>query len=268
MKQDFQFKTFDGLTLKGVKETVDDHKAVVVVVHGLCEHLGRYDYIAKKLVESKYTVYRFDHRGHGHSEGKETYYDDFNEIIEDVKLVVDMARAENPTSKLFLLGHSMGGYAVLLFGTKYPGMVDGVVTSGAVSRYNLPVFGPLPIELPPDTYFPNTLADGVCSDPAVIESYWNDPLVRKQVSVGLINSLHDGIEYQKANAAKFVEPVMVMHGCFDGLVAEKDSRDLYGEIGSTDKTLKIYPHIMHEIFNEKVKDEVIAEAIAWLDKHV
>lgn len=267
MKQEFVVKTFDGLSLKGVGETAAAQKAVVVIVHGLCEHLGRYDYLANKLLESGYTVYRFDHRGHGCSDGKETWYSDFNEIIEDVKGVVELARAENPAGKLFLVGHSMGGYAVTLVGTKYPGLVDGVVTSGGVTRYNQPVFGPLPIALPPDTYFPNTLAEGVCSDPAVIEAYINDPLVRKQVSVALINSIHDGIDYLKANAAQFVEPVMLLHGCNDGLVAEKDSRDLFGEIGSTDKSLKIYAHLMHEIFNEPSKDEVIAEAIGWLNKH-
>ena len=59
-----------------------------------------------------------------------------------------------------------------------------------------------------------------------------------------------------------------MHGCDDGLVSEKDSRDFFGDIASKDKSLKIYAKLYHEIFNEKIKDEVMNEAILWIEKHV
>jgi lysophospholipase len=266
MEKEFNQQSFDGLNLRGRTDVPDRPKAIVVIVHGLCEHLGRYDYLTKRLEGKDYAVYRFDHRGHGRSEGKQTFYKDFGEIIEDTKTIVDKAKAENHGKKVFLIGHSMGGYAVALFGTKYPGQVSGIITSGALTRYNLPIFGSLPLAQPADTYTPNGLADGVCSDPSVIEAYVNDPLVAKQVSFGLINTMHDGVEWLKANAKSFADSVLVMHGAFDGLVAEKDSRDFFGDISSKDKTLKIWSSLMHEIFNEKAKDEVIDEVLRWLDK--
>ena len=268
MVKEFDISSFDDTKLHGKVDEPNASKAVIVIVHGLAEHLGRYDYLAEKLQKSGFTVYRFDHRGHGNSGGTQTFYANFNEIVDDTKAVVDYAKKENPNSKLFLIGHSMGGYAVTLFGTKYPENVDGIITSGAVTRYNLEVFGTLPIDQPADAYAPNELADGVCSDPAVIEAYLKDPLVAKQVSFGLINTLYDGIQWLKKEADKFVEPVLIMHGAEDGLVAEKDSRDLYGEISSKDKTLKIWSQLMHEIFNETAKDEVIDEVIGWLNKRV
>ena len=94
--------SFDGMKLYLKKETAADNKAVIVIVHGLCEHQGRYDYFAEKLHEAGIGTYRFDHRGHGRSEGEETFYSDFNELLDDTNVVVDMAIEENPDIPVFL----------------------------------------------------------------------------------------------------------------------------------------------------------------------
>lgn len=112
--------SFDGTKLFVNKEVDMDCRAVCVIVHGLCEHQGRYDYLAEKMHEMGFGTYRFDHRGHGRSEGERTYYDDFNQLLDDVNVVVDMAVSENSALPVFLLGHSMGGFAVALYGAKYP----------------------------------------------------------------------------------------------------------------------------------------------------
>ena len=93
--------SFDGTKLYLKKETAADNKAVIVIVHGLCEHQGRYDYFAEKLHEVGIGTYRFDHRGHGRSEGEETFYSDFNELLDDTNVVVDMAIEENPDIPVF-----------------------------------------------------------------------------------------------------------------------------------------------------------------------
>ena len=91
--------SFDGTKLYLKKETAADNKAVIVIVHGLCEHQGRYDYFAEKLHEAGIGTYRFDHRGHGRSEGEETFYSDFNELLDDTNVVVDMFHAPRTSSK-------------------------------------------------------------------------------------------------------------------------------------------------------------------------
>jgi lysophospholipase len=266
MNQGANFQSFDGTRLFLKKDIPAAPKAILVIVHGLCEHLGRYDYITKKMTDRDFGVYRFDHRGHGRSEGKPIFYNDFNELIDDVNAVVELAKEENPTLPVFLIGHSMGGFAVTTFGMKYPNKVSGIVASGAVVRLNQPF--PIPPNLPVDTYFPNELGDGVCSDPAVVEAYKNDPLVGKQVSAGLFYSLFAGVDWNKENSGLFVEPVLLLHGCDDGLVSEKDSRDLFGDISSKDKTLKIYAFLYHEIFNEPSKDDVIQDVVKWLEQRI
>ena len=84
-----------------------DCRAVAVIVHGLCEHQGRYDYFSGLFHKAGIGTYRFDHRGHGRSEGERTYYTDFNELLDDTNVVVDLAIAENPGVPGFLIGHSI-----------------------------------------------------------------------------------------------------------------------------------------------------------------
>ncbi|MCQ4087880.1 lysophospholipase [Saccharibacillus sp. JS10] len=261
-------KSFDGTQLYFSQNKVEHPKASVVIVHGLAEHATRYDYVTEKLNQRGISVYRFDHRGHARSEGKRVFYSDFNELVDDVNAVVEAALQDSGDTPLYIIGHSMGGFASSAFGTKYPGKVKGIVLSGALTRYNTKVAGELPMQLPAGTYFPNELGSGVCSDPEVVAAYNSDPLVEKEISVELFNSLGSGIEWLKTHAKQFVDPVLLLHGANDGLVSEKDSRDFYGDIASTDKTLKIYAHLMHEIFNEPTRDEVIEEAIAWIEKRL
>lgn len=266
MAQEIRIDSFDGTRLFLQTEVPATAKAIVVIVHGLCEHQGRYDYVARKLTDRGFGVYRFDHRGHGQSEGKPIFYNDFNEMIDDVNVVVELAQKENPGLPVFLIGHSMGGFAVTTFGMKYPNKVKGIVASGAATRFNSEFA--IPPDMPVDAYFPNALADAISSDPAVVEAYKNDPLVGKEVSFGLFYRLFEGVTWNKANSDKLVDPILLLHGNNDALVSEKDSRDLFGDIAAEDKTLKIYPFLFHEIFNEPSKDEVLEDAISWLEKRL
>lgn len=257
----------DGTKLFMRKDLVKNPKAVIVIAHGLAEHLNRYDHLTVRLLNEGYSVYRYDQRGHARSEGKRTFFNDYTEIIADIKTIVDLAKDEHPDRSVFLIGHSMGGFTVSLFGTKYPDAVAGIILSGALTRYSKKTFGALPVDMPADTYIDNTLGAGVCSDPKVGEAYNADPLVEKKISIGLMNMMPAGINYLKENAEAFTVPVLVMHGLEDGLVSEQDSRQFFAEIASEDKSLRIYAKLMHEIFNEPIHDEIFDEVVLWLDKH-
>ena len=96
MVQEYMFESFDGTELYGKTDSVADSRGVVVIVHGLCEHQGRYDYLTMRLNAQGYSVYRFDHRGHGRSKGTKVFYSAFDEIAKDIDVVVDRAIAEKP----------------------------------------------------------------------------------------------------------------------------------------------------------------------------
>lgn len=257
--------SFDGVKLYFKGEVPDGAKAIVVVVHGLCEHQGRYDYLASKLHAAGYGTYRFDHRGHGLSEGKRIFYDNKDEIVDDVNVIVDKAHDENPGKPIFLLGHSMGGYAVALYGTKYPGKVDGIVSSGALTFNNGELGSDIPEGTPVDAKLPNALGSIISHDQEIVQAYADDPLVEKEICAGLFYTIADGVAWLKDNLSNFTDPVLMLHGAADGIVAEKDSRDFFGAVSSDDKELIIYAKLFHEIMNEPEKDRVISDIIYWLD---
>lgn len=263
------FETFDGTKLYLNQETTPEQKCVCVIVHGLAEHQGRYDYLAQRFHENKIGTYRFDHRGHGRSEGERTHYDDFNQLLDDVNVVVDMAIQQNPNRPVFLLGHSMGGYAVALYGAKYPEKkLRGLITSGAVARDNGHLLSGVPKGLDPHMQLPNQLGDGVCSVKEIVEWYGKDPYNCKTFTTGLCYALCDGVEWFSEHASQFAYPVLMMHGEKDGIVSVQDTYDFFKMVSSTDKQMKIYGNLFHEIFNEYCKDEVIDDTIHWIQNRI
>jgi lysophospholipase len=266
MVKEFFEKTTDDVELYGKINKAENQKAVAVIVHGLCEHQGRYDYVTNYLVNNGITVYRFDHRGHGRSKGERVYYDSYEVMISDVDMFVQMAINENPSSPVYMLGHSMGGYAAACYGTKYSGKLSGLILTGAWTRDYNGIAGNVPEGIDPMTYVDNELGDGVCSDPEVVSAYVNDPFVEKKISMGLLYACKKGHKWLKDNADKFTDPVMIMHGANDGLVSEEDSRAFFSEIGSADKSLFIYSKLYHEILNEPCKDKILGHIMEWIDE--
>lgn len=262
-------ESFDDTRLFYNKEEVANAKAAVVFVHGLAEHSGRYDYVAQKFHQAGFITYRFDHRGHGQSDGERGFYKDYNDMLGDVNVVVDRAIEENPDLPIFLLGHSMGGFAVSLYGAKYKGKrLTGVITSGGLTHdfNNLTeIVGP---GLDPHTEVPNELGDGVCSVKEVVEIYVADPLNLKKYQLGLLYEVKDGIAWFKENEKDFSYPVLILHGRDDALVNYKDSFEFFENNSSKDCQIKIYKGLYHEIMNEYAKDEVIGDIIGWINNRI
>lgn len=257
--------SFDNTQLYLNKEVAQDCKAVAVIVHGLCEHQGRYDYFAELFHKAGIGTYRFDHRGHGRSEGERTYYEDFNELLDDTNVVVDMAIAENPGLPVFLIGHSMGGFTVSLYGAKYPDKkLRGIVTSGALTIDNGGLITGVPKGQDPHTKLPNELGGGVCSVAEVADWYGKDPYNTKTFTTGLCYAICDGLDWFGIHVKEFKYPVLMLHGEKDGLVSVQDTYDFFQLVSSADKQMKIYGGLFHEIFNEYCKDEVIGDAIRWI----
>ncbi|MEQ3836043.1 alpha/beta hydrolase [Lawsonella clevelandensis] len=121
--------------------TVAKPKAAIVVVHGLAEHSGRYDYLTYRLNLAGFSVYRMDHRGHGKSAEPYTKtqkgnVNSFDYLIDDIHHVLMTAKAQNKGKKVFVLGHSMGAFATQMLETKYPNDMDGTITNGGGIGWN------------------------------------------------------------------------------------------------------------------------------------
>jgi acylglycerol lipase len=261
-------KAFDGIDIYSTKDAVKDPQAVLVIVHGLAEHSGRYDYVTRKFNEKQISVYRFDHRAHGRSGGVQGDNDDIGKFVGDTDLIVRRAVQENPGKPVFMLGHSMGGLIAASYGAMHGEVLKGQILSGAALDF-LPLFGDLKetyTEAMGNEVMPNSLAAAVCRDPEVVKAYEEDPLVLKGVTLRLLHTtFNHGIQRLHDNILNYRIPCLILHGGNDLLVPHTASQWFYDHVASQDKTLKVYPDCYHEILNEKEeKDQVIADMVDWI----
>lgn len=260
--------SYDGLELFFTRDPVEASRAAILIVHGMAEHCGRYDYVKGKLNAAGYSVYRYDNRGHGKSKGTRGHLDSFDPLIDDANFMIDLVAKENPNLPVFMLGHSMGGFIAAAFGAKYPGKVKGIILSAAATNSaNLKQI--LPPAVPdPMVPIPNALSSLISTDPAVVKAYEEDPLVLKETTLGLLDQFCKGQVWLNENESAFHYPCLILHGGGDQIVPAADSKRFYENIPSQDKSLKIYDGLYHEIMNEPIKDTVIADIISWINERL
>jgi acylglycerol lipase len=238
----------------------DNHsRAVLLLAHGFGEHSGRYQNVVNYFVPKNFAVYALDHRGHGKSDGERVQVGDFHDYVIDLKTYFDMVRTQNPSKKIFLIGHSMGSVISLCYCLEYQSELAGLVTSGGgLSRP-----GNAPPQAAPRGQ-PLSVAM-LSRDPAVIEAYVNDPLVfhgpipLNHSALGMMTKL-------VGEVGRIKLPVLIMAGA--GGPDGARSAVLFDLIGSADKTFKPYAGLLHEIFNEPEYPQVMADMAQWLQKHL
>lgn len=271
----FDILTSDNLVLACCKNEVKNPKAIFVEIHGFAEHMGRYDYLVKRLNEGGISTYRFDNRGHGKSQGKRGHLENYMDFVADADRIVDIAKAENPGKPIYMMGHSMGGFITLLYGITYPNKLSGQVLSGAASYYNEEVKGfkglfmKLANRIKPDLYIKNDLSSKLSRDQDVVKRYRKDKLCFDKATAGFYYQfLVSGTDYLVKKLPKYEYSCLILHGGSDKIIPKEASVNLYESIGSVDKSIKIYPELYHEILNEKERDEVIDHVLQWTNERI
>ncbi len=239
-------------------------RAVVAIVHGYAEHSGRYAQTAADLVAKGYAVEAVDLRGHGRSSGERVLVESYEDYLNDVDSFLDRVRTQHPGRKLFLLGHSMGGGVVSSYIIDREPKLDGVILSGAAMlarREESPAGAP-----PPPPRSGPLPADTISRDPAVVAAYENDPLVYRGAPPDRSGASYaDAYRRVQEGMAEIGYPLLILHGTGDKLVPYRGSVQLNEVARSTDKTLKLYEGLYHEVLNEPEREQVIADMVAWLD---
>ncbi|MGA2518262.1 MAG: lysophospholipase [Thermodesulfobacteriota bacterium] len=250
-------------------------KGVLLIVHGLAEHSGRYMNVVNHFVPLGYAVYGVDHVGHGKSSGTRVYVERFENYTDTLKTYFDMVRHWQPEKPVFLLGHSMGGLIGAVYLLDHQAELTGAVLSGPAVKVHgnvspaLIFVGRVISVLMPKMGVLGLEAEGVSRDPAVVQAYINDPLVcRGKVTARLSAELVKAIRRVAAEAANIRLPILILQGSADRLVDPKGARMLYDAVNSVDKTIKIYDGLYHEVYNEPEHDQVLGDVEAWLEAHL
>ncbi len=267
--EDFKVLTEDGVELAARHYESDEKKAAILMVHGLCEHQGRYEGHSRFFVDHGYDVFTYDLRGHGISGGERIYAPSPTSFSEDLAVMVNEVRRRF-NGKLFLFGHSMGGFTVLQFGALNPGAVEGVMASAALSFNTNGKLTPLAKWMPKDMRIPGKMAGlkavDLSHDRDVIQAYKDDPLVEKFVTAGLAKNFYEGSKLLQQKVADFIDPLICVHGEDDALVSVEDSKLFVEKCGSEDVTLKTYGGFYHEILNETDNEQVFEDLVEWLNQ--
>ncbi|WP_431126251.1 lysophospholipase [Variovorax paradoxus] len=247
-------------------------RAVVVLVHGLGEHAGRYQALAERLHGWGFAVWAHDHHGHGESSGARGGLPSELRLVDDLALVIDDARRENLGLPLVLLGHSLGGLVAASLVARGVRPVDGLVLSSpgldpGLNGFQKALLAVLP-RIAPRLRVGNGLDDNFLShDRAVVQAYRDDPLTHDRISGRLARFLaHEGALVQQA-AAHWPVPTLLIYAGDDRLVVPAASR-AFAEAAAPSGMVeaRCFESLYHEIFNELDAGPVFAALQRWLDK--
>jgi len=252
-----------------------DPKAILLVVHGLAEHSGRYANLANYFVPKGYVVYSYDHRGHGKSEGLPCYVERFADYLNDLKTFVDIVRHEQGHTKMFIIGHSMGGTIAVAYAAHHQHKLAGLLLSGA-SLKTSPTISPALIKMAgilsvllPKIGITILDASAISQDKAIVDTYVTDPLVyRGRIRARLGAELIKAMQGLLSQMPEVNLPILIMHGAADRLSDPEGSQMLFERVGSKDKTLKLYDGCYHEIFSGPEREQVFKDVEIWLEARI
>ena len=279
-------------------------RAVVQLVHGIAEHIDRYDHFARFLTEQGFAVVAEDHMGHGKSingEGIQGYFHGgWFTAVADTDHLLELTRQEFPGVPYILFGHSMGSFIARTILCKYP---DSGITAAVICGTGWQPSAALPVlikaadligkksgETVPSKALEamafgsynkrvehrRTVCDWLSRDSAVVDAYMADPLCGFTPSAGLFRDMLSGIRYiqQPVSLAAMKKelPVFFIAGGDDPVGSYgkgvRKAAEAFRQAGMEDVTVKLYPLCRHEILNEINKEEVYQDILSWIESKI
>ncbi|GEN46975.1 alpha/beta hydrolase [Alkalibacillus haloalkaliphilus] len=252
----------------------ENPKAVIVLIHGAFEHSGRYEWLVNQLNHNGYHVVYGDLPGQGTNKGKKGFIKSFDDYIVTAEKWINHALTyELP---VFMLGHSMGGLTTIraLQEKQYP--IKGVILSSpALGIHNVPekplylISKMLNYILPTILFKTNIHSEMATRNDAFYARDLSDPLYLRKVSVRWYHEFENAINeaFDKINDYPEV-PTLILQAGEDLLVPVENVESWYEKLSIQDKEIKIWENLYHEVFNEPERDEVLSQALHFLNTHL
>lgn len=302
MKYDLFYSSKGGGRIHGCRwEPQGQHRAVVQIVHGIAEHIGRFESLAVYLNSLGYVVVAEDHMGHGRSISEECPQGHFKggwfAAVEDTRTLMKYTMSKYPGLPYVILGISMGSFLVRTLLAKYPDCgIGGAVICGtawqdkALLNTARRVCGlvcrtagderpsPMLQKLMFGSYNkgiqrPQSINAWLCRDADVVRAYDEDPLCGFAATAGLYRDMMEGIAYiQKPEHIAAMDnglPVLFIAGDRDPVgnygKGVEACADAFRETGMEHVTVKLYPGSRHDVLNELDKLTVWTDMTNWIE---
>jgi alpha-beta hydrolase superfamily lysophospholipase len=250
-------------------------KAILVIIHGVGEHIGRYQNLVEALVPAGYLLTGFDQRGHGQSPGPRGHIDSWDEYRQDIGIFLKLAQGLAPGLPSFIYGHSQGSLEVLDFIQHTSDGLAGAIISGTAlepkdaAPPHLVMLAKILSGIYPNFQMKVKFEGASLSnDPQIADDYKNDPLVHRLRTARWGTESLKTIEWIKAHPDQIDLPVLFLHGDGDQVVTAAGALNFYDQIQFPDKTIRIYPDCQHEPHNEMCHANVVEDIANWMETHL
>jgi alpha-beta hydrolase superfamily lysophospholipase len=248
---------------------IAEPKATVLLVHGYGEHSGRYEETASKLNDAGYSVYTYDRRGEGQTDGLKGHIQSMNNHVSDL---IEVRKRVDVKGKFFLMAHSLGGLVCMTYLLDHkPTDIDGVILSSPFIKIDdgtAPILQKLAGIVA--AIFPKMPTVGldvnlISRDPAEVAKYVNDPFVyhgKTNAKTGY--EMIKAIKNVQSKFSEFDLPFIIIHGSKDKLADPQGSKWLFERSISKDKKLVILDGLYHETMREPEKEQFFGGVLDWL----
>jgi alpha-beta hydrolase superfamily lysophospholipase len=274
---DVAIKSADGLRLHATLWAHPRPRGVVVIVHGFGEHGGCYGHVAQALgAWASVDVLALDLRGHGRSPGRRGVVRRYDDLTADLLSGLGWAARERPGLPVFALGHSNGGQVVVRAALDRAAPEPaGLILSNPTFRLSYPVprhkvaLGRFLLRFAPGvTLHAPVEPEKLSRDPQMRSFYLDDPLRHGRISAPLFFGMIEGGEALLGRVGSITTPLLMIVGGSDPVVDPATCRLAYDNFGSPDKTLLLFPQMLHEPLNELGRQGVLADLSGWVGRHL
>ena len=289
---------FDGLRLD-VEEVVPDRiRGIVQISHGMAEHKERYEDFMKFLAEHDYMTVIHDHRGHGNSvndlvELGYFYTEDIQGIIEDLHQVTRWIKEQYPGLPIYLFSHSMGTLVARNYIKTYDSDIQKLILCGPPTK-NAGAASALLMAKASRTMkggmyrnqyihnlafkgydrYEKTVNNWLSTDTEKVEAYNGNPLCGYVFTnngfINLFQLMQETFSTKGWEKNNLTLPILMIAGEEDPVIQSREKFEQLEQflkgIGYSDIKSKLYPGMRHELLNERNKEQVYQEILAFIDE--
>lgn len=243
----------------------------LIAVHGFSAHCGLYRHVGRALAARGIAVTQFDGRGHGHSGGRRGHIEDFSDYRDDLGMVIDWARAQNPGLPWALVGHSLGGAIVAAFvldqNSEKPSRLV-LVAPWLKLKMNVPapkrIAANVMAKIAPTFSSGNGLVGkNVSRNPAVVAGFESDPLIFHHATAGWFMATLRAQAHLRTHAHELKVPTLMLIAGDDRIVSN-DTNLTFAQGAGDAVTVKTYDGLFHELFLEPESAMVLDDLADWL----